>query len=244
MLDQYNPMLVTLSYVISVLGSFASLQLITAIPEAVTGVDRRRAILFAGLVMGGAAIWSMHFIGMLALETDMPMAYDILGTLGSVVVAVAACTLGLAIVGTGEFNADKLLPAAVFMGFGVAGMHYAGMAAMLMPAEISYNLNILIISVLIAVVAAGAALWMAFQTRGHWQKTGSALVMGLAVCGMHYTGMAAASYEMTGEMPPAGFAGALSKEYLGISCGVIAVAVLALAVWVGRWYRQRPLVPA
>lgn len=243
MLDQYNPLLVGLSYVISVLGSYASLQLVTAIPEAVTGVDRRRAILFAGLVMGGAAIWSMHFVGMLALETDMPMAYDILGTLGSVLIAVAACTLGLAIVGTGQFNFDKLLPASVFMGIGVAGMHYGGMAAMLMPAEIKYDLNIIIISVLIAVVAACAALWMAFQMRGRWQKFGSALIMGVAVCGMHYTGMEAASYKMTSEMPEAGFAGALAGEYLGMASVVIAVGVLILNVWVARWYQRRPVVP-
>ena len=243
MIDQYNPLLVVLSYVISVLGSFASLQLVTAIPEAVTGVDRRRAILWAGLVMGAAAIWSMHFIGMLALNTEMPMAYDILGTLGSVAIAVAACTLALTIVGTGKFNADKLLPASVFMGLGVAGMHYGGMAAMLMPANIHYDLNILIISVLIAVVASCAALWMAFQMRGYWQKFGSALIMGLAVCGMHYTGMAAASYEMTGKVPAAGLAGSLSGEYLGLTSGVIAGAVVVLTIRVALWYRQRPVFP-
>lgn len=244
MLDQYDPLLVVLSYVVSVLGSFASLQLVTAIPEAVTGADRRRAILFAGLAMGGAAIWSMHFIGMLALQTEMPMAYDILGTLGSVLIAVVACTLGLAIVGMGTFNFDKLLPASVFMGAGVAGMHYGGMAAMLMPAEIDYDLNILIISILIAVFAACAALWMAFTMRGLWQKFGSALIMGLAVCGMHYTGMAAARYRMTGVTPESGFAGSLSGEYLGIAASLITVAVLFLSVGVARWYRQRPLVPA
>ncbi|WP_237067344.1 MHYT domain-containing protein [Microbulbifer guangxiensis] len=122
-------------------------------------------------------------------------------------------------------------------------MHYGGMAAMLMPAEIRYDLNIIIISVVIAVVAAGAALWMAFQMRGRWQKFGSALIMGVAVCGMHYTGMAAATYKMTFEAPVAGFAGALGGEYLGAASVVIAIMVLVLNVWVARWYRQRPVIP-
>ncbi|SDJ66263.1 MHYT domain-containing protein [Microbulbifer yueqingensis] len=241
MSPEYDLSLVALSYVISALGSFAALQLVTAIPEAVTGDDRRRAILVAGLAMGGGAIWSMHFVGMLALQTEMSMAYDVAGTLGSVLVAVAACTLGLAIVGTGIFSFDRLLPASVFMGAGVAGMHYSGMEAMLMPARIEYDLNIMIISVVIAVVVAYAALWMAFQMRGHWQKIASALVMGVAVCGMHYTGMAAAEYRMTGATPAAGFAGAIDAEHLGLVAGLVTLAVLLSSLAAARWYRRRLL---
>ncbi|WP_346839105.1 MHYT domain-containing protein [Microbulbifer sp. SAOS-129_SWC] len=242
MFEQYNLQLVLLSYIISAMGSYAALQLVTAIPAAATRVERRRAILLAGVVLGAGAIWSMHFVGMLAFNMGMTVSYDVLGTLASVLVAVVACTLGLAIVGTGEFNFDKLLPASVFMGAGVAGMHYSGMASMLMPAEIDYDLNILIISVLIAVVAACAALWMAFNMRGTLQKLGSALLMGVAVCGMHYTGMAAATYRMTGVMPEAGWAGALSGDYIEVFVGTIVVAIAVLTLGVMRWYRQRPLL--
>ena len=216
----------------------------TGISEAVIKADRQRAIAFAGLAMGGGAIWSMHFVGMMALKAHIPMSYDLLKTLASVVVAVAACTGGLAIVGTGRFTIDKLLPTSILMGAGVAGMHYMGMEAMLMPANIEYNLNILIISVVIAVAAAFAALWMAFHLHGVWQKLGSALIMGVAVCGMHYTGMAAASYRHTGVMPEPGVAGALSSEHLGIVTIVISIAIIAMALGVNHWYRNRQTIPA
>ncbi|QKX15810.1 MHYT domain-containing protein [Microbulbifer sp. YPW1] len=244
MFDQYSIPLVILSYCISVLGSFAALQLVTGISEAVIKADRLRAILFAGLAMGGGAIWSMHFVGMMALKSHMPMSYDVLQTVLSVVIAVAACTGGLAILGSGRFTIDKLLPTSILMGIGVAGMHYMGMEAMLMPASIEYNLNILIISVVIAVVAAFAALWMAFHLHGIWQKLGSALIMGVAVCGMHYTGMAAATYRHTGVVPESGFAGALSGDHLGGVTIVISVAIIAMALRVNHWYRNRPAVPA
>ncbi|MCK7598380.1 hypothetical protein M0G74_13955 [Microbulbifer sp. CAU 1566] len=243
MLDQYSLPLVALSYVISVLGSFAALQLVTGIAEAVVKADRRRAIAFAGLAMGGGAIWSMHFVGMMAMKSHMPMSYDVIKTLISIVIAVAACTGGLAIVGSGRFTLDKLLPTSILMGAGVAGMHYMGMEAMLMPASIEYNLNILIISVVIAVAASFAALWMAFHLHGFWQKVGSALIMGVAVCGMHYTGMAAASYRHTGLMPDSGFAGSLSGDYLGVTTMMISIAIIGLTLRVNHWYRNRPLLP-
>ncbi|WGL16415.1 MHYT domain-containing protein [Microbulbifer bruguierae] len=241
MLSQYNLSIVFVSYVISVLGSFAALQLVTAIPAAATRAQRRTAILCAGLALGGGAIWSMHFVGMLALQTEMRMAYDVWGTAVSLVIAIAACTFGMWVCGSGRFSIDRLLPAAVFMGAGVAGMHYYGMAAMLMPAEVSYNLNIILISVIIAVVASFAALWMAFNMQGGLQKFASALVMGVAVCGMHYTGMAAISYRMTGVMPEAGWAGSVSETSVEIFAGVVVLSVLVLAIGVARWYRKRPV---
>ncbi|WP_158078604.1 MHYT domain-containing protein [Microbulbifer mangrovi] len=243
MFDQYSIPLVILSYCISVFGSFAALQLVSGISEAVVKADRLRAILFAGLAMGGGAIWSMHFVGMMAMKSHMPMSYDVLKTFISVVVAVVACSGGLAIAGTGRFTIDKLLPTSILMGVGVAGMHYMGMEAMLMPATIEYNLNILIISVVIAVVAAFAALWMAFHLHGVWQKLGSALIMGVAVCGMHYIGMSAASYRYTGVMPEAGFAGALSSEHLSIATLAISIAIIGLTLRVNHWYRNRPAIP-
>ncbi|WP_226662901.1 MHYT domain-containing protein [Microbulbifer aggregans] len=242
MLSQYNPAIVFLSYVISVMGSFAALQLVTAIPTAATRAQRRVAIVSAGAALGIGAIWSMHFVGMLALKTDMKMAYDVWGTLVSLAVAVAACTTGMAICGSGRFSIDRLLPASVFMGAGVAGMHYFGMASMLMPAEVSYNLNIIIISVIIAVVASFAALWMAFNMQGNGRKLLSALVMGVAVCGMHYTGMAAGSYKMTGVMPAAGWAGSVSEAMVEVFAGVIALCVLVLAIGVARWHRSQPVL--
>lgn len=184
----------------------------------------------------------MHFVGMLALNSHMQMEYDVWGTLVSLAIAVASCTIGMAICGTGRFSLDRLLPASFFMGTGVAGMHYCGMVAMLMPAEVRYNLNIIIISVVIAVAASFAALWMAFNMQGRLKKFLSTLVMGIAVCGMHYTGMAAATYKMTGVMPDAGWAGAVGEGVVEYIAGAVSLAVVLLAVGVGHWYERRPQV--
>ena len=97
MFDQYNPAIVFLSFVIAVLGAFAALQLVTAIPMAATRVQRRTAIVSSGVALGAGAIWSMHFVGMLALKTEMRMAYDVWGTVVSLIVAITACTVGMAI---------------------------------------------------------------------------------------------------------------------------------------------------
>lgn len=239
MTAQYNMILVALSYLISVLGSFTALQLAIAIPQARPGREKRNAILAAGTAMGGGAIWAMHFIAMLAYEMPMPVAYDTFITLISALIAIASCSIGLAIAGSGVFSVDKLLPAGIFMGCGVAGMHYTGMAAMLMPAETYYDLNILMISVVIGVLASCAALWLAFHMRGQWQMFGSALIMGMAVCGMHYTGMAAASYRRTDTIQEATFAGAMSGDYLGLSIFVISVALLMFALWITQARRRR-----
>ena len=241
MLSQYHPALVLLSYVVSLVGSFAALQLVTAIPAAATRAQRRTAIVLSGVALGAGAIWAMHFVGMLALKTEMRMAYDVWGTVLSLLIAITACTFGMAICGSGRFSMDRLLPASVFMGGGVAGMHYYGMASMLMPAEVSYNLNIILISIIIAVVASFAALWMAFNMQGVARKLASAMVMALAVCGMHYTGMAAASYRMTGIMPEAGWAGSVGQTQVELFAGFLALGVLVMAILVARWYRNRPV---
>lgn len=239
MAGQYNMVLVTLSYLVSVLGSFTSLQLAIAIPQARPGKERRNAILAAGTAMGGGAIWAMHFIAMLAYEMDIPVTYDTLITVVSALIAIASCSIGLAIAGSGVFSLDKLLPAGIFMGCGVAGMHYTGMAAMLMPAEVYYDLNILMVSVIIGVVASCAALWLAFHMRGQWQMFGSAMIMGIAVCGMHYTGMAAANYRSTDAVPEATFAGAMSGQYLGYSIFVISGGLLLFALTITQARRRR-----
>jgi len=241
-LYSHNVILVALSYAVAVLGSYTALQLALDIPRAHSRRDKNRAILRSAAVMGCGAIWSMHFIAMLAFDMDMPASYDILITLVSALISVGACAAGLFIATMGSFRLDNLMPAGCIMGCGVAGMHYCGMAAMLMPAEIEYDLNILLVSVIIAAVASKAALWLAFRTRGHLQKLASALAMGVAVCGMHYTGMAAASFSHTGTAPGDMGMGSISGSYLGIATFAISVALL---VWVlkNSLARDKP-VPA
>ncbi len=183
--------LIGLSYLISVFGSYTALQLAIRIPSAM-GASRWLWLLGAATALGGGAIWSMHFIGMLAFQPPTPVTYLPGLTFLSLAIGVGASGLGLAIAGIGESSWAKLIVAGMAAGLSVAGMHYTGMASMRMAGgEISYIAWLVAASIAIAVVAATAALWLAFNLRGQWQRFGSAFVMGAAVSGMHYTGMAA-----------------------------------------------------
>ena len=221
----HDPLLVMLSYLVSVLGSFTALQLAIAIPAA-RGAQRWRAIFAAGAAMGGGAIWAMHFIAMLACQMQIPVTYDLSITIASAVIAIVSCMAGLAIASAGVFGWSKLIVAGIFMGLGVTGMHYSGMAAMRMPADIHYDTTLVLASGAIAIVASIVALWLAFNLRGWLQMLGSALVMGVAVCGMHYTGMLAASFAPN-QAGAAALAGGISGGNLGM--GIFAVTTLLLA---------------
>jgi len=236
--QHYNGLLVGLSYVVSVLGSFTALQLALGIPRAQTAGQRWGAVLAAGAAMGGGAIWAMHFIAMLACNMGVPVTYDVVLTAVSALIGIAACSMGLAIVGVGAFNFINLVVAGVLMGLGVAGMHYLGMAAVLTSAEISYDGGIVALSVAIAIVASMAALWLAFNLRGKLQMLGSALVMGVAVCGMHYTGMSAVELAQ-GSTLPAGFEQGMRGDYLGLVIFAVVVVLLAVALGLSIVRQQR-----
>ncbi|MFC5741564.1 MHYT domain-containing protein [Dyella tabacisoli] len=237
--QNYNLLLVVLSYVIAVLGSFTALQLAVGIPNAQTSRQRWMSVLAAGAVMGVGAIWAMHFIAMLACDTGMAVTYNLPRTALSALIAFGACSLGLAVAGSAIFSWSKLVVAGVCMGLGVAGMHYLGMAAMMMGADLSYDVSLVAVSVVIAIVASIAALWLAFNLRGPLQMLGSALVMGVAVCGMHYTGMAAVIFEDNGGQVPANFASGLRGNNLGMSIFVVAVAMLLIVLAVNYLRQQR-----
>lgn len=234
----HDPLLVVLSYLVSVLGSFTALQLAIAIPAA-RGAQRWRAIFAAGAAMGGGAIWAMHFIAMLACQMQIPVTYDLTITIASAVIAIVSCMAGLAIASAGVFGWGKLVVAGVFMGLGVTGMHYSGMAAMRMPADIHYDGTLVSASAAIAIVASIVALWLAFNLRGWMQMLGSALVMGVAVCGMHYTGMYAAHFMPTGESAAVATAGGLAGEYLGMGVFAVATVLLTTMLVMTMLRRQR-----
>jgi len=165
-------------------------------------------------------------------------ACDIVSAAASAVLAVVACSIGLAMAGIGVFTWGKLVGAGTLMGLGVAGMHYLGMSAMLMSATMTYDLNIVAISVGMAIVASIVALWLAFHLRGKLQMLGSVLVMGAAVCGMHYTGMAAVDFTDNGILP-AGFEQGLRSDYLGVLIFVVVVVLLGVALGLSLARQQR-----
>jgi NO-binding membrane sensor protein with MHYT domain len=234
----YNGLLVVLSYAVAVFGSFTALQLAVAIPLATTQRQKTAAIAMAAAALGIGAIWAMHFIAMLACDSGMDVTYDPALTALSALVAFAACAGGLLLVGDGRIGTWRLIAAGTCMGTGVASMHYLGMAAMMMPASVAYSFGLVMLSLVIAVVASTAALWLAFNLRGPLQTTGSALVMGAAVCGMHYTGMAAATFEGNGGQLPDGYADGLRVGNLGVTVFAITATVLVLMLLLHHW-RQR-----
>jgi len=237
---QYEPFLVALSYVISVFGSYTALQLAIAIPQARTWGAVIGSVIGAAAAVGGGAIWSMHFIGMNAADLGIPVAYDPVLTITSLILSILAPAIGLFIVGRSDGGPINLPLGGVLTGLGVALMHYTGMAAMIMPAKISYDLTLFLASIVIAIVAATVALWLAFNLRGNLQRFGSAFVMGIAVCGMHYTGMYALKLEPTKEaVVNTGIS--LSPTNLAYSVFGVTAVLLTLLLIYSAWKSQRAL---
>ncbi|MFI6487966.1 MHYT domain-containing protein [Streptomyces sp. NPDC050564] len=147
----------------------------------------------------GSGIWTMHFIAMMGFTIkETPVHYDKLTTFASLGVAVVMVGIGIFIVGYRGARGTALFTGGTITGLGVASMHYLGMAGMRLNGRLEYNTLTVSASVVIAVVAATAALWAAGQVRGFLWSVGASLVMGLAVSGMHYTGMAALSVHLHG----------------------------------------------
>lgn len=202
---EYGWITPALSYALSVLGSVLGLICAGRIRTASSAGQRAWWGTLAAWAIGGTAIWTMHFMAMLGFAVSgSRIRYDVPVTVVSALLAVVAVGIGLAIVGTGRLSAVRVLAGGLFTGAGVAAMHYTGMAAMRLNGELGYDPTRVALSVLIAVVAATAALWLAMTVRRGVAIFASALVMGVAVNGMHFTGMSALSvhlHERRGRSP-------------------------------------------
>lgn len=237
--QHYDVALVILSFVVSVFGSFTALQLALNIPLASTSSKRTMEVIVSGSVMGGAAIWAMHFIAMIACNMGVPVHYDIPLTIVSALLAMVACSVGLAVVAANGSRPANLLLAGTLMGVGVAGMHYLGMAAIVANVEMSFNVTLVVLSFVIAIAASMAALWLAFNLRGTAQMAGSAVVMGVAVCGMHYTGMAAVMMTAARNAVDMTQAGGISGGSLALVIFAVVCVTLIAALGVNLKRRQQ-----
>jgi NO-binding membrane sensor protein with MHYT domain len=180
-----------LGYAMSCVGSFLGLRCVT-LARAYDGFARARWLGLAAVSIGATGIWAMHFIAMLGFTIPgQTILYNVPMTVASMLVAVAVVGAGLLIVGFGDGSVSRLVAGGVIVGLGVSAMHYLGMAAMSMRDSMSYNLPLVVLSVVIAIVAGTAALSAGTQVSGVRATVGAALIMGVAVSGMHYTGMAA-----------------------------------------------------
>ena len=180
-----------LGYLMSCLGAFLGLRCLTR-ARAYTGRTRATWLLIASVAIGATGIWVMHFVAMLGFTVPGQMIlYNVPITLISLLVAVVVVAVGLFIVGYSRGGLLPVLTGGVIIGVGVAAMHYVGMSAMIMQGTVRYNMGLVGVSVLIAIVAGTAALQAGLRVRSVWSSLAVSLIMGVAVTGMHYTGMAA-----------------------------------------------------
>ncbi len=178
----------------------------------------------------GSGIWTMHFIAMMGFTIEhTPIRYDWLMTFAGLAVAIVMVGVGIFIVGYRGAQGTALFTGGTITGLGIASMHYLGMAGMNLDGQLTYNTFTVGVSVAIAMAAATAALWAAGQVRGFLWSVGAALVMGLAVTGMHYTGMAALEVHVHGTTDPA-VGGAPAELLAPMLIGPLAFLLLAAVV--------------
>lgn len=212
----FNPVV---AYAMAFLGSLLGL-VCTARARASEG-RRARWLLLAALSIGGNGIWLMHFIAMIGFDVPAsPVRYDPLTTAVSLVMAVVTVGAGLFIAGRGRRSVIRVIVGGAFTGGGVVAMHFTGMAAVRVAGTISYDPGLVVASIVIAVVAATVALWFTVTVQSWGKIIAAAAVMGVAVCGMHYTAMAATRITLRD-----GGAGAVE----GISPFLLLVPIVLLA---------------
>ncbi|MGW2935157.1 MHYT domain-containing protein [Streptomyces sp. NPDC001156] len=190
--DGFSYGLVTpvVAYLMACLGGALGLRCTTR--SMLVAQSWRAGWLALGSAAIGSGIWTMHFIAMMGFTVkETPIHFDRAMTFASLAVAIVMVGVGVFIVGYWGATGVALFTGGTVTGLGIASMHYLGMAGMRLNGELRYNTLTVAASVVIAVVAATAALWAAGQVRGFLWSVGASLVMGLAVSGMHYTGMAA-----------------------------------------------------
>ena len=232
LIGSYSPALVLISLCVAILASYTALDLTGRIATA-----KGRAVhlwMCGGALAMGSGVWSMHFIGMLAFSLPIDLGYDLTLTLVSLLIAVLSSGFALWLINQPSLPLLQLACGALIMGTGISSMHYMGMAAMRMQPGIDYDPQLFSASLAIAVCASAAALWIAFRLRRQTPyvrqiRGAAAVLMGIAIVGMHYTGMAAASF------PEGSYCGALGTGLKGdglvylvliTTLAVIAVALL------------------
>ncbi len=233
----YDSWLVVGSFLVAALASYAALELAGRVVVA-----RGRAAwawLAGGSFAMGLGIWSMHFIGMLAFHLPIPLTYDFAATLLSIIPAVLSAALVLALVRSGSMAGFRLAAGAILLGGGIAAMHYIGMAAIPIQPAIRYDPLIFAASIAVAIAVALVALKLAFSLSGagaRWKKFGAALVMGGAICAMHYTGMAAAVFAPDSVCTVA--PGAVQNTWLAVIIAfnivIVLLATVAIAFYDAR----------
>jgi diguanylate cyclase (GGDEF)-like protein len=226
----YNPWLIVLSVIVAIFVSHTALKLSSRVARS-AGKPSAHVWLAGGAVSMGCGIWSMHFVGMLAFSLPIELSYDTVTTLVSLAIAIGLSGFALSIASRPQISLRRLAVSAIVMGLGICLMHYSGMSAIQVLPLITYEPKLLLASGGIAIAASFAALWLFFRLRRglSWQmrlaRFGAAIIMGFAISGMHYTGMAASRFA------PGSYCTGVSSSnnnWLALTIAVIAVAVLTI----------------
>lgn len=242
----YDSFLVILSYLIAVAASFSALNLAARVSIS-KGKHQLLWLIFGATTMG-LGIWSMHFVGMLALTLPIKVLYDMEYVILSVILAIFVSSIALFTVTKSNLNARQLGIAGIMMAAGISGMHYVGMAAMII--EITYDMWIVILSIIIAATASAAALWLLFYFRrdqskyAYLYKLGSSLIMGAAIAGMHYTGMVAAHFYVT-ELPTTEAETQIESEtlaYIIVLATFLLIGITLFGLFINKRLSQKDTV--
>jgi diguanylate cyclase (GGDEF)-like protein len=240
LIGSYTPWLVVISFLVAVLASFTALDMASRVTTAATPRTTWLWLVGGGCAMG-LGIWSMHFIGMLAFQLPIPLGYALGLTTVSLLAAMASSIFALWLVSQPTLPHGRLALGAVLMGSGIAAMHYLGMAALHMQPGIDYHAGWVALSLLIAVAASWTALFIAFRLRSTHRRlrdrVAPALVLGTAIVGMHYTGMAAARFP-AGSICGAAAGDGLQAQWLALVVLALTLAILAVVLIVS-WLDQR-----
>ncbi len=214
---------------IAIVSSFTALSLAGRVRAS---SDRTRRIwLTAAAVALGGGIWSMHFVAMLAFSMPgMRMSYNLLPTLASLALAVGFTGAGLTALDWRMVSVRRVLAAGLLIGTGVASMHYLGMAAMRMPATLSYDPAWVVISIVITLVASTVAVWLAARDHQWPHRVAAAILMGVAISGMHYSGMYAAIFTRSAVIDIAEGLPELGQTYLAAVISLVTLLILLSAL--------------
>jgi signal transduction histidine kinase/CheY-like chemotaxis protein len=246
MVGSYDMGLVAVSYIIAAFGAFVALMLARNMLQARKKTTKYLLHIAAAFALGGG-IWSMHFMGMLAYDMAMPVIYDKTLSILSLVLAIIVAYMVLYISHLPRLKLGGVLAAALLLGIAICGMHYMGMQAMIMAADVRYKPDIFMASVVIAVAAAAGALGIIFylgQRADNWQakcqRVAAAALIGLAVCGMHYVGMWAAVFTPNSEICAISLSEAThQKDNLALSVQLITGIIFALLLGLGLYRKEQ-----
>jgi len=240
-IGKYDLRLIALSYLVAVFASYIALDMVGRLRDRNNTKASSMLWWLGGSIAMGAGIWSMHFIGMLSFTIPgLNLQYDISWTVISLIVAICASGFALYLLKKSIFNIVHLIAGGVILGLAIASMHYTGMEGMLITLNIRYLPELFMLSIIIAIVASEAAIWLALKSNTVIArlrsriKFGSAIIMGIAICGMHYTGMAASIFTPCAN-PVLTQSGALDPSILAMSIASVTFIILSIAFFASNY---------